>query len=221
MRALEDGPTATAGTVNEFQILKPTESTQKEIGLRSEFIPGVNANIDYFDIVRANAVANQVAGAHFNEFLYDGTSHLRGFEIAASARINRNWAINGTAQLMRGTQQTVINPALEGKTPENLAEVIGTFNVDYKVDAVPGLSLKTGATYTGPRFINALDQGQIPGVTLFSAGASYQTKIDGHSTSYQVSVSNLADKWYWNSVTSSAFGLGMVRAIRFSAKFAY
>ena len=62
MRALEDGPTATAGTVNEFQILAPTESVQKEIGVRTEYIKGVNLNVDYFDIVRANAVANQVAG---------------------------------------------------------------------------------------------------------------------------------------------------------------
>jgi peptidoglycan/LPS O-acetylase OafA/YrhL len=37
MRAVEDGPTATAGSVNEFQILAPTQSTQKEVGLRTAF----------------------------------------------------------------------------------------------------------------------------------------------------------------------------------------
>jgi len=221
MRAFEDGPTATAGTVNEFQNLAPTESTQKEIGIRSTFFKGIYVNADYFDIVRANAVANQVAGAHFNEFLYDGTSHLRGYEIAASAEINRAWAANGTAQFMRGTQETLIDPALNGKSPENMAEVMGTFNVEYRPASVKGLTLKTGANYIGPRYINALNQGEIPGVTLYSAGAAYQTRIAGHKTNLQVNITNLANTRYWAAVTSSAYGAGMERGISFSAKVAF
>ncbi len=218
MRAFEDGPTATANTTNEYQILAPTESTQKEIGIRSTFFKGLYANIDYFDIERANAVANQVAGAHFNEFLYDGTSHLYGFEIAASAEINRSWAVNGTAQIMRGTMVTVIDPNLNGKSPENMAERMGTFNVEYRPAAVTGLTLKAGANYVGPRFINALNQGAIPGVTLFSTGAAYQTKIAGRKTTMQLNVTNLANKRYWAAVTSSSYGAGMERGLNFSVK---
>jgi iron complex outermembrane receptor protein len=221
MRAVEDGPTATAGSVNEFQILAPTQSTQKEVGLRTAFFGPVFANIDYFDIERANAVTNKVAGPQYNEFLYDGTSHLRGFEIAANARFSSEWSASASAQLMRATQQTLIDPALNGKTPENTANVMGTFTLAYNPAWMRKLTLRAGASYTGPRFINALDQGQIPGVSLFNAAASYQTAFFGHKTNLQVAVSNLADKWYWNSVTSSAFGAGMQRALRFSAKIAY
>jgi len=218
MRAFEDGPTAPANTTNEYQILAPTESTQKEIGIRSTFFKGLYANVDYFDIVRANAVANQVAGAHLNEFLYDGTSHLYGIEIAASAEINRSWSVNGTAQIMRGTMVTVIDPNLNGKSPENMAEMMGTLNLQYRPASVTGLSLKAGANYIGPRFINALNQGAIPGVTLLSAGAAYQTKIAGRKTTMQLNVTNLANKRYWAAVTSSAYGAGMERGLNFSAK---
>lgn len=221
MRAMEDGPTAPSGSNNEFQILAPTESTQKEIGIRTEFFRGINANIDYFDIMRANAVTSTVAGPTFNEFMYDGTSHLRGFEIAASAALGRAWSIKGSAQLMRGTQQTQFDPSLNGKTPENLANVIGTLSTAYRIASVPGLTLKAGASYTGPRFINAQNQGKIPGVTLFNAGASYRMKLAGHQTSMQLSIANLADKWYWRSVTSSAYGAGMGRSISFSTKIEY
>lgn len=219
MRAVEDGPTAPSGDTNEFQILAPTESTQKEIGVRTEYVKGFRANIDYFDIVRANAVANQAPGPLFNTFLYDGTVHLRGFEIAASARLNRAWLLDGTLQLMHGTQQTVIDPTLTGKTPENEANVIGTFNATYNVASIPGLAIKGGANYIGQRFVNAQDQATIPGVTLFSTSANYQTKIGGYKTVLQVAVANLANKLYWSSVTSSAYGYGMERAIRFNAKF--
>jgi iron complex outermembrane receptor protein len=220
MRAVEDGPTATAGSINEFQLLAPAQSTQKEIGVRTEF-HGVFANIDYFDINRANAVTNKAPGPLFNEFLYDGTSHLRGFEIAANAKLTPEWSTTGSAQLMRGTQQTVIDPSLNGKTPENTANVMGTFNLSYNPGWMKQLTFKAGASYTGPRYINALNQGEIPGVSLFNAGLSYRTTLGAHKANFLVAVSNLANKWYWNSVTSTAFGAGMRRAIRFSAKIAY
>ncbi|MGZ5200173.1 MAG: TonB-dependent receptor [Telluria sp.] len=220
MRAVEDGPTATAGAINEFQILAPAQSTQKEIGVRTDF-HGVYANIDYFDIKRANAVTNKAPGPLYNEFLYDGTSHLRGFEIAANARLTSEWSAHGSAQLMRGTQQTVIDPSLNGKTPENTANVMGTFNLSYNPAWMKKVTFKAGASYTGPRYINALNQGEIPGVSLYNAAVSYRTMLGRHNTNFQVAVSNLTNKWYWNSVTSSAFGAGMQRAIRFSAKIAY
>lgn len=221
MRAVEDGPTATAGSTNEFQILAPTQSTQKEIGVRSAFFGPVFVNIDYFDIERANAVTNKVAGPQYNEFLYDGTSHLRGFEIAANARLTSEWSASGSAQLMRATQQTLIDPSLNGKTPENTANVMGTIGLAYKPEWMRKLTIRAGASYTGRRYINALDQGEIPGVGLFNAAVAYSTSLAGHKANLQVAVSNLANKWYWNSVTSSAFGAGMQRAVRFSAKIAY
>lgn len=218
MRAFEDGPTATAGSTNEFQNLEPTESTQKEIGIRSTPFKGFYVNIDYFDIERANAVKNSVAGPQFNEFLYDGTSHLRGFEIAWNAELNRAWKLDGTAQFMKGTQETQIDPTLNGNTPENLAEVMGTLNVTYRPASLKGWTFKSGANYTGPRFINAADQASIPAVTLYSAGAAYQTKIGGRKANLAVNITNLDDKRYWAAVTSSAYGAGMGRAISFSAK---
>lgn len=218
MRAFEDGPTATAGATNEFQNLEPTESTQKEIGIRSTFLKGFYVNIDYFDIVRSNAVKNTVAGPRFNEFLYDGTSHLRGYELAWNAEVNRAWKLNGSAQFMQGTQQTEIDPRLNGLTPENMAEVMGNVNVEFRPASVKGLTLKAGANYIGPRFINAADEGSIPGVTLYSLGAAYQTKIAGRKTTMALNVTNLADKQYWAAVTSSAYGAGMGRGITFSIK---
>jgi iron complex outermembrane receptor protein len=215
MRAFEDGPTAPAGATNEFQNLAPTESTQKEIGIRSTFFKGFYVNVDYFDINRANAVTNAIS----KEFLYDGDSHLRGYEIAWSAQIDRAWKLNGTAQFMKGTQEgATIDKTLNGNSLENLAEVMGTLNVEYRPVSIRGLTLKAGANYNGPRFINAANEGSIPAVTLYSAGAAYQTKISGRKSTVALNVTNLDDKRYWASVTSSAYGAGMGRGITFSLK---
>jgi iron complex outermembrane receptor protein len=43
----------------------------------------------------------------------------------------------------------------------------------------------------------------------------------GHPASFQMTVDNLANKRYWNSVTTSQFGAGMDRSFRFNFKYGF
>ena len=220
MQAMEDGPIAPSGPIqsktvsNAFAVLEPAIATQKEIGIRSSYFPGVFVNLAYFDIVKNNT--NLITDSATSvKFAYDGTLHLSGVELAANAKINANWEVNGSAQLMQAVQQ---GGAYDGKATENTPESIVTANLQHRLSAVKGLSLKAGVSYVSSRFIGNAEQGQIPSVTLHSLGASYQTRIAGNNTSLQFGIENLLNKHYWNSVTSSAFGPGMDRSVRFSAK---
>jgi iron complex outermembrane receptor protein len=221
MQAMEDGPIAPSGPIqgktvsNAFAVLEPSISTQREIGIRSTFFSGVYFNLDYFDIVKKNT--NLVPDSPTSvAFQYDGTLHLYGIELQANAAIARGWELSGSAQLMRARQQGGAN---DGKSTENTPESIIGVNLQHQPAWAPGLTLRAGASYVSSRFIGNAEQGAIPSVTLLSAGASYQTRIAGTKTSFQLGIENLANKRYWNSATSSAFGAGMDRSIRFSAKF--
>jgi iron complex outermembrane receptor protein len=68
------------------------------------------------------------------------------------------------------------------------------------------------------RFVNPQDQGTIPAYALYSAGAGYVTRIDGHRTSFQLSVDNLANRRYWNGAQQGTFGTGMDRSVKVNAK---
>ena len=53
----------------------------------------------------------------------------------------------------------------------------------------------------------------------FDVRTSYATRIAGRRTSFGLSIDNLANKRYWNSVQTGTYGIGMDRSIRFNAKF--
>lgn len=216
MKGLEEGPTAptNAQTRNPGEILPPAVSKQAEIGIRTSYFKGVSVNASAFDIDRPKGDTDPVSGI----FGYNGTIRYRGIETTINADINRQWSLDFSGQVMRAVQHTPL-PDTDNRTPENTAKIIAKASVKYKVRQVAGLTLNAGASFVGQRYINNMEQGTIPGVTLFNAGVGYATKIAGRKASFQVSIDNIANKRYWNSVATGTYGAGMDRSIKFSAKF--
>lgn len=136
---------------------------------------GLNASLAYFQISRANAVVDPAS----NVFLVDGTNSFKGIEATAAWEINKSWTINTAGQYLRAVQEPERNQSLKGLVPENTPKFTGNLTVTHKSQWVKGLTVNAGASYVGPRFVNALNQAQIPGVTLFSAGVGYSTHIMG------------------------------------------
>ena len=90
--------------------------------------------------------------------------------------------------------------------------------MQYRTPWVAGLSLKAGIKAISKRPVNNSDQGYIPGYALYDIGAGFATRLLGKRVSFQVSVDNLANKRYWNSVQTGTYGIGMDRSLKFSAK---
>lgn len=213
MKGLEAGAVAPAVAKNAYEILPPGVATQIEVGVRTNYFDGISGNLAYFDITRVNAVTDPVT----NIFASAGTNHFKGFEATLSDDLNRWWTVNFTGQAMTAVQDAQGN-AINTLTPENTAKYIASLSVTHRSPFIPGLSLTAGSSYVGKRFINALDQGTIPGVTLFTASAAYTTFISGHRTSFQLSLDNIANKRYWNSAASGSYGAGMDRSVKVMAK---
>ncbi|GAC1317931.1 MAG: TonB-dependent siderophore receptor [Collimonas sp.] len=217
MKGLEEGATAptNAQTKNSGMILPPGVASQTEIGIRTTFFKGITASAAYFSIERPNAVTDLNTGIFANA----GTNKYRGIETTLSADINRWWTVNASGQYLHVLQNSLTN--INGLVPENTPRFVGNLSVTHRSPLVQGLTLTAGTSYVSSRFINPQDQGVIPAVTLFSAGAGYATKIGGHRTTFQLSVDNIANKRYWNSVTTGTYGAGMDRSFRFNAKIDY
>jgi iron complex outermembrane receptor protein len=214
MKGLEDGATAPAGTANVNQVLAPAISVQKEVGLRSTYIPGVSINTSIFEISRANAVIDPVTLIFSN----NGTVSYRGLEAVIAYDITPRWTVNAAGQRMNAVQ-IAADPTINGLFPENTPKFIGNLFVTHRPEWAPGLSLSAGASYVTDRFVNPQDQGTIPGYTLLTVSANYATQLAGHKATFQVSVDNLANKRYWNSAQQGSYGIGMDRGIKASAKF--
>ena len=213
MKGLEETGSAPVGTLNQFEILPPAEATQFEVGVRGT-VAGVNANLAFFDIQRANALTDPVS----NIFLLDGENNFRGVEATLSADLGSAWSVNASGQYLKATQDPEHNLSLKGRRPENIPTFTANLGVRHRLAAVKGLNLTAGLNYVGARYVDPLNLGEIPGVVLATLGASYSTRLMGYRTQWQLNVDNLTNKRYWNSVGSGAYGAGMERSLRFSAK---
>jgi TonB-dependent siderophore receptor len=213
MKGLEDGAVAPVNAVNANQILPPGISVQKEIGIRDSYFRGLSISASYFDISRVNAVLDSVT----NVFSNNGRIRYKGAEAVIAYEISRQWTINAAGQHL-STVQLSEDDKINGLTPENTPKFIGNLSVTHRSPLIPGLTLTAGASYVTERFVNPQDQGTIPAYTLYSASVGYVTRIAGHRTSFQVSVDNLTNKRYWNSVQQGTFGTGMDRSFKINAK---
>jgi iron complex outermembrane receptor protein len=214
MEGLEAGGTAPANAANANVTLSPAVSKQKEIGIRDSYFKGLSISASYFDINRGNAVTDPLT----NIFGYSGDLSYKGVETTVAYELTRNWRFNGAVQYLKARQNTPVQPLLDGKIPENTPTWNGNLGVQYRVEKVPGLQVRAGIRSIAKRPINAQNQGDIPGYTLYDAGVSYGARIQGHQASFNVNVDNLANKRYWNSVATGTYGIGMDRSFRFSAK---
>jgi iron complex outermembrane receptor protein len=214
MQGLEAGATSPFNAANPNVILGPTVSRQKEIGIRDTSFKGLSLNAAYFDVTRANAATDPVT----NIFGYYGDIQYRGIEATAAWDINRHWRLTGAVLRLDAKQKSPVQPAFNGKVPENTPNWNANLNVQYRPDFAPGLTLRAGLKTISRRAVNNADQGWIPGYTLWELGANYATKVAGHRTTFGVAIDNVGNKRYWNSVQTGTYGIGMDRTIKVNAK---
>ena len=214
MQGLEAGGTAPANAKNQNEVLAPAISRQKEIGIRDSYFKGLSLSASYFDITRGNAVTDPTD----NVFKYLGDLKYKGIEATIAYEINRDWRVNAALLRLDARQDSPVQPLIDGKVPENSPKWNANFGVSYRVAALPGLMVRAGMKTISKRPVNNENQGYIPGYTLYDAGLSYATRISGHRASFGLSIDNLGNKRYWNSVQTGTYGIGMDRSIKFNAK---
>lgn len=216
IEGIEETGTASPTTKNAYAVLPPAVSKQKEIGMRTEAIKDVSMTLAYFTIDRASAYVNSD-----NFFVLDGRAMYKGLEFSANGSLGKQVAMYVSGLLLDDEQKNASNPALIGKELENTAKRSGSVFLEYNPDLLPGFSLNGGIFYTGKRAVNNLNQAYIPGYSIFTAGARYRTKVDGHPVSLQVNVENLGDKRYWSAAGGSLLGSGMPRSVKMALKIDY
>ena len=219
MESLEKGGTAplTAGgraVANAGAILPPLLSKQAELGAKAEvgamLLTGALFQIDkglqYTDITTQPAAP---------VYVQDGRQVHKGLEFTASGRTLPGLTLWGGVTLLDAqvTKQAA-NPALQGKTPANVAETQAKLYAEYDIGALPGLTLTGGLLYTGKQQRDALNTQQLPAYTLLDAGLRYAMRMGGKPVTWRLSMTNLTDKQYWLNGTY----LGRPRTVSLSAQ---
>ncbi len=208
---LEQGDTAPAGTANQGERLAPGVSRQKEVGMRWRSDFGTLFSASLFDIKRPGYYTNTS-----NVYGADGRQSYTGVELSAQGQLTKQLAWQASGQWLDAEFRN-INASYNGKSPENTSKQTGSLFLSYALAGVPGLSLNGGAYYTGRRPVNDLNQAWLGGVTLYSLGARYATRLAGYQTTWQLNVDNVADKEYW-AAGGSRLAAGAPRTAKLTFK---
>lgn len=205
MRSFEQGGTAPpfvevdgvpVALVNAGEVMPPLVSKQVEVGAKAT-LGGVLATAALFEIDKANEYTDATDPAA-PRYVQDGRQVHRGLEFTATGRATRRLTVWGGVTLLEAEiREQQDAPALEGKTPVDVAERQAKLYTEYDLIAVPGLTLTGGAVYTGPQAVDALNTDEVPGFTTFDAGLRYATRAGGLPLVLRAKLSNLTDKSYW------------------------
>lgn len=190
VEALEPGTAVTnLAYTNYGAVLDPLKSRQYELGVKTERAAW-SATAAVFRIEKKAEYVNAS-----NTLVQDGESTFQGVELGATARLGRPWRVGGSLMLLdpeygRGN-------AYAGNRVVGAPKVVATAQVAYRVPQLPGLQLTAGVKHTGPTMLRPANDLRTDGFTLLNLGATYDTVVGGHDTTFRFALNNAADKRYW------------------------
>lgn len=209
----EEGGVAPYNTINAGQYLSPVKSKQYEAGIKGDIGGNLSVSAALFRIEKTLQYVN---GASY--YVQGGTQRHTGLELTANGRLTRNLSMIAGVAYLDTVQQNTGDPQTSGKRAANVPRLQANLFLDYRVPALPRLSVDAGAYYVGSRALDAQNSVSLPGYVRFDAGARYALKVGGRTTLLRAGVQNLADKRYWAAANYNAVWPGAPRTFFVSAQ---
>ena len=203
---MESVPNRPAQFVNFGEALPALKSEQTEVGVKWQAGPRLLLSTAAFSIdkpyaddrVDAQGLLRRVAGGK--------VARHRGLEFAANGSVNRQWSLQASTTLLDATYSAALNPALLGQAVTNVPRVKTSLFSDFKLAAVPGLSLNALLTQESGKTVTADGSVTLPAAWQLDAGMQWQTRLAGKSTLWRVHLENLTDRIYWREAPTQPWG---------------
>ena len=212
IEALERGPTAPRGTVNEGEIFPPSVTDQIEFGVKFD-LDGLGLTAGLFQIARPNGITDAN-----NRFGLNGEQRNRGFELTAFGELRPDLRLLGGFTYLDSKLTRTQGGRFDGKNTPGVPELTAVLNLEYDTAAFPGLTLTARAEHVSSRFIRNDNSLKIPAYQLYGLGARYQRTLGDKAFTLRLNIDNLLDDDYWNTITGfgNTLYLGAPRSINLS-----
>jgi len=128
---------------------------------------------------------------------YDGEAVHRGLETSVQWEQGA-WRLGGSATFIDAKRQgSLLEPSSNGKEPTNVPNWVLRAHADWRISALPGLSLRGQLTHEGERAVLADGSQMLPAWSRVDASLRYDTKLGSVPTTWTLGAENLFDKRYW------------------------
>ena len=211
IEGLSKGDVAPATASNSGEIFAPYISRQQEVGLKVDY-GTFTSTLSLFQIKKPSG--ELAAGV----YSVQGEQRNRGVELNMFGEVAEGTRLLGGVTLLDAELTKTGTPANRGNKPVGVPEVQANLWAEWDLPWVEGLTLTSGAIYTGSQYVNQSNAQELDPWTRIDAGARYSTQIEGRPTTFRATVQNLFDREYWSGVASyGAFSQGAPRTLLLSA----
>ncbi|PVV72613.1 TonB-dependent siderophore receptor, partial [Pseudomonas sp. HMWF011] len=211
LEGLSKGDVAPSNAANAGEVFAPYVSKQHEIGVKVDYGTFM-ATLALFQIHKPSG---ELAAGRFS---VQGEQRNRGLEFNVLGEVAHGTRLLGGVTLLDAQLTKTAIAANTGNTPVGVPDVQANLWAEWDTSWVEGLTLTTGAIYTGSQYVNQANTQQLDAWTRFDIGARYSTRIAEHPTTLRATVQNLFDREYWSGVASyGAFSQGSPRTLLLSA----
>ncbi|MDR5880663.1 TonB-dependent receptor [Caballeronia sp. LZ032] len=213
VESLEAGNVVGTTYANSGAVLNPLRSKQYEVGVKTQN-ERWSATAALFRIERGAQYANSD-----NVFVEDGESVFQGVEAGTDVRIGRDWTVGGDVMWIATKYKK--GSDFDGNRVAGAPGFVAAAHVNYAVPVVPGLTLGAGAKFTGNTSLRPAGDIKVPGYMLYSLGATYTTRVAGHTVGVRAAIDNLTNHRYWEYQYADYIQPGEPRTVSVNARMEF
>jgi len=192
---------------NAGQSLAALKSEQTEVGVKWQANTRLLLTAALFNINKPFADNVQGAGGGLPVRVAGAkTAQHRGLELAAAGRVSEALSVQASVMALDATYTQALDPLLVGQRVTNVPRTKGSVFADYKVSALPGLSVNALATYESAKSVTADGSVALPAALQLDAGMRYPLQLAGKLVTWRLNVENVTNRIYWREAPTTSWG---------------
>lgn len=220
VEALQQGPTAPAGTLNVGEVFAPTVSKQLEAGVRYDFGKWATS-LALFEITQPNGITDPTT----NLFGVDGEQRNRGIELSVQGEPQEGFRLLGGVTGIDADMTETAGGLRDGNAAIGVPQLKASLGAEWDLPQIEGLTLLGRVIHTTSQYVDARNTQKLPAWTRLDIGLRYAIeRPERDPIVFRLGVENLLDNDYWASAaTGQVRGIsrGAPRTVSLSTSFRF
>ena len=224
VRGISLGQEAPFWTSNADEFLPSVQSRQLEVGVKYVPADTLTVGAALFRISQPYQFAQPDDSEAGYTFVQQGTQTHTGLELTANGQLTDALQIVASASVLQARARDAGTPAYEGHQLVNVPKVRASVHLAYALPFVQGLDVTGGWRYASSNVARADGGVRAPDSSVFDAGLRFQHRLHERAVTWNLSVDNVFNRFYWRDTGSSGGDYylfpGAPRQARLSVTFA-
>lgn len=224
VRGISLGQEAPFWTSNDGAFLPSVLSRQTEVGIKYVPSDALTLGAALFRTSQPFQYARPDDSDAGYTFVEEGQQTHTGLELTAQGQLTARLSLTASASVLRARARDAGTPDYEGHQLINVPKTRATVHAEYQLPFVTGLGLTGGWRYASSNVATADGRVSAPAYSVFDAGLRFKHRVGEHPVTWNLSVDNLFNRFYWRDTGSSSGDYylfpGAPRQARLSVTFA-